>query len=651
MKKISEYSIYICFLLSVVVFSCTDDKVTGGAAPSEDGAPLILSVGFESYASTRLAELPNPDAMNDTDIEGTTYEINHVGLYLYYTDDYKANNGAGDLTRPYIRNMECEIVDNRLVPVDTLQSEYIYIYDQMTVVAFYPYNPDMSDPDNYFNVKADEENYPITRRDYAEQYYIPYRAELATNPTIAYAAQLWFYPKQTVKFEIVLVSDDPSLLPDEADVKIVPNMDPADNDEMLVGGRREKWVDHVNTQNPVSVPSGSYVRQYVAYVWKNDTFDNELKRGELLLESDLITLFASDDVELQEQYVYRYGYNLTNGEIFIPTSSYLIHDATSLQGLAGVNNTSYQVCDIDVSSISSWKPLSLLNATFDGGGHRIEGLTINGSDSSAGLSGQIKGSSAIRNVNLIEPELTITSTADSCSVGGICGTVNGVMTEAEKESLLGSLPDGLSEVVRQELVKELLLDIVNSTSRIIASQVEDPVITVNGKSPRVGTICGSNGDKDQEDNYYGIISDTYSLGGTLRVNEADPTLNEGAYVGGFCGLNNGKIIRRYVTIDDMDTPYVTTNASGETVTDDLSAGFTHTGNLFTGGEIAVTDSYSILPDSTSGVQQLLASWPSWSTYTDIWPVNTSGWTESNTFWYDLGTQGTENYPILQWERR
>ncbi|MCD8080703.1 MAG: hypothetical protein LUF04_09950 [Bacteroides sp.] len=652
MKKIFQYNIYICLLLSAVLFACTDDKVTGGTTPSEDGAPLILSVGFESYASTRLAELPDPDAMNDAVVDGENYGLNHVGLYIYYTDDYEANGGKGDLSKPYVRNMECKIVDNRLVPVDPLQSEYIYIYDRMTVVAFYPYNADMSDPDNYFDVKADEENYPITRRDYAEQYYIPYRAELETNPTIAYAAQLWFYPKQTVKFEIVLVSDDPSMLPQEADVQIVPRMDPIDNDEMIVGGRREKGVDHVNTLNPSPVASGSYVKQYVAYVWKNETFDNNLNQGELLLESDLITLFASQDVELQEQYVYRYGYNLSTGEIFIPTSSYLIHDATSLQGLNGVKNTSYQVCDIDVSSISNWKPLSLLNATFDGGGHKVEGLTINGSDSSAGLFGQIKGNSSIRNVNLIEPQITINSTADSCSVGGICGTVNGVMTEAEKESLLGSLPEGLSEVVKQELIKELLLDIVNSTSRVIASRVEDPVITVNGKSPRVGTICGSNGDKDKEDNYYGTISDSYSLGGTIRVNEGDPSLNAGAYVGGFCGLNNGKIVRGYVTIDDMSTPYTTTNASGETVTDDLSAGFTHNGNLFTGGEIAVTDSYSVWPDTTSGVQQLPASWPTgWVDYTGIWPVNTSGWTESNSFWYDLGTQGTENYPILQWERR
>ncbi len=645
MKKISAYSICTCLFLSVLIFSCTDDKVAGGAGSSEDGCPLILSVGFETF--TRLAELPDPGAMNDTDIDGKTYEMNNVGLYIYYTDDY--NSGTdGDLSKPYIRNLECKIVNDRLVPVDPLQDEYIYIYDRMTVVAFYPYNPDMNDPANYFRTRADEEKYPITRRDYSEQYYIPYRAYLETNPTIAFAAQLWFYPKQTVKFEIVLVSDDESLLPKEADVKIVPHMDPADNDEMLVGGKREKWVDRVNIQP--KDPGGSYVYQYVAYVWKNEEFDNELKRGELLLESDLITLFASQDVELQEQYVYRYGYNLTNGEIFIPTSSNLINNATTLQAFNGVKSSGYQVCDIDLSSISNWQPLSMLNGVYDGGGHKIENLTINSSDAQAGLFGQIKGNSSIRNVNLIEPQITVTSTADSCSVGGICGTVNGVLTEAEKESLLSGLPEDLSEVVKQELIKDLLLDIVNSTSTIVAGKVTDAIITVDGKNPRVGTICGTSGGKDVDDNYYATITDTYSLGGTIRVNESDPSLNEGAYVGGFCGLNNGKIIESYTTIDDMNTPYTTTNSSGGTETVDLSTGFTHPGTVFSGGEMVVTDSYSVLPDATPGVQQMPGSWPSgWSSYTDIWPVNTSGWTGG--FWYDLGAQGTENYPSLQWERR
>lgn len=51
-------------------------------------------------ASTRLAELGDVSNINDL-----VDRKNHIGLYVYYQDDYDAN----DLSKPYIRNLECKV--------------------------------------------------------------------------------------------------------------------------------------------------------------------------------------------------------------------------------------------------------------------------------------------------------------------------------------------------------------------------------------------------------------------------------------------------------------------------------------------------------------------------------------------------------------
>ncbi|MCC8132889.1 MAG: hypothetical protein LIP04_04370 [Tannerellaceae bacterium] len=67
------------------------------------------------------------------------------------------------------------------------------------------------------------------------------------------------------------------------------------------------------------------------------------------------------------------------------------------------------------------------------------------------------------------------------------------------------------------------------------------------------------------------------------------------------------------------------------------------------------DCFAAAPDDNSGVSLLSSSsWPSgWVTYSGIWPINVVSWTDyaSNSYWYNMGTAGTTDYPSLHWERR
>ncbi|MCD8073010.1 MAG: hypothetical protein LUE10_07580 [Alistipes sp.] len=645
MKKLYIISLLAIACTALIFGGCTKDQAPGGPSWG-DGGLLNLSVSFGEL-STRLSELGTPSDMKLSEVDGTQYGRNHVGLYIYYTSNY--NND--DLSKPYVRNLECKIEGgNSLVPVlaagQDPEDANIYIYDRMTIVAFYPYNGDMSLPENYFEKQTDEKSYYITKKDYSEQYYIPYRASTETNPTVSYYTQLTFYPRNTYKIEIVVVSDDDSKFVNADEVIILPNIDPIDTQDTNLDGKRVKWYDGVSELDDRG--GGSNVRQYWSYIWTTDDDPNNIPRGEILLQAGELTLIASQDVSVQEQYVYRYGYNMSTGEIFIPTSTNLVWDAQSLADFRGGNTNTYQVCDIDLSVMGNWTPGAINRGRYDGGGHKVLNLTIDSDGGNVGLFSKISNSSVVCNVNLIQPQITVTS-ADSTSVGAICGKVNDVLTEDDIADLIGNLPEGLSEVVKQAIIADLLADAYSGTCRVVACRVEEPTITVTGLAPRVGTVVGEAGTRNDEEDYYSFIKDCYSLGGSLTVNSGNEAANEGGYVGGFCGLNNGTILRCYTTVDQIifdkpDTDDVTLIPSYE--------GFTNMGTLFTAAEGAVlTDDYSVLADSNTGVSQMPGSWPSWTSGTPYWPVLTTGWISDDTsYWYDAGSPSA-NYPVLQWERR
>ncbi len=652
MKREYKFPVLLWLVFTGLFHSaCTDKEPDLSAGTASEGRLLNIYLGVDPM--TRLAELPTVDSI----AEPGSNRLYNIGLYIYYTDDYNGD----DLSMPYIKNMECTIEDGRLVPVlgsgEDVSNKNIYIYDEMTLVAFYPYNAEMDAVD--FATKADEEQYPITRSDYSQQTYIPYRGVTTANPTNSYYVELVLYPKHTFKLEIILVSDDTSVFDGNTDlIRILPDMDPADNDNITATeGKREAWIDQVYSQPDTG--GGSNVMRYVAYLWQDSDRNRVINRNDVLFQNGDFTLLATEVINVREQNIYRYGYNFSTGESFIPTSSILINDYASLQAFNGTDTHVYQVCDIDLDGYN-FTPLSMINSVYDGGGHKISNLNVNATGN-AGLFGQISGSSAVKNVNLIDPVITVNS-SDTCFVGALCGVVNQQLTDAEIQRIYNEFifPDNLSEVVKQALISDLLKDVFNSQSQVIACRVENPQITVTGPHPRVGTVCGGNADLDGDRFYKGLIWDTYNIGGTLAVNSGTPANNSDAYVGGFCGLNNFFITRCYTTIEgaDMDAQgEETVNNNGTPVITvvDIYQGFANQGTLYTTAEGAgITDCYALAADENSGVSQLPGSWPpsSWITYTDIWPINTSGWTNyaSNSFWYSIGTQGTV-YPTLQWERR
>ncbi|MEG2278163.1 MAG: hypothetical protein RSA53_07565 [Odoribacter sp.] len=643
MNHILRYTGRILFLLLCLLpIACSDDTLPDDKP--QTGEPLNLSVSFG--AMTRVAELGSPDAMNEATESGT---LKNVGLYIYYTDDYK----KGDLTRPYIRNLECHIVGGQLKP---LTDEAIYIYDRMTIVAFYPYNANVGKLTN----KSEEEKYPITMGDYSQQTYIPYRAQLETNPTIAYAAKLHFAPKHTAKIEVVFVSATP--IPNYTNPQLLPAIDTVN---ASTGDHREQMIDG-NTlypKNNTSPLGGCYARQYTAYIWKTKTTDshhdtnekhndNTIRQGDLLFKSDEITLFASQNVEISEDRIYRYGYNINTGEVFIPTSTELIVDATSLQAMSLNDHSVYQVCDINLSG--EWTPLKTFKGSYDGGGHKITGLKITNPPTGlleVGLFGRIIAGSTLRNINLENPiiELDFGTNKDTIAVGALCGRNNKDLDEADKEALKASLnlPAGMSEVVVQALLDELIAGLSQSPCNIIACRVNNPEIKISGQNLRVGTLCGINGDEESKGN----ITDAYALWGTIALNGTTPhDNNKDCNAGGFCGLNTakGQIKRCYTTSIAAAAANTTAGTPPVTTTKEYADGFaaSEKGAIF-------TECYSSSPTATATL--FSKKQPDWNIYTGKWPVYINDWNGDSAsgnhsyFWQSLNATNGE-YPQLVWER-
>ena len=637
MKRIKTYiPLLAAVLFALLGVSCNREE---GPRGTDNGTELRMGVSFG--AQTRLAELGSAN-----DMAQDKFGLKNVGLYIYYTSDYV----QGDLTKPYVRNQECTVVNGELLavldeganPVD----KRIYIYDDMTLVAFYPYNGNVQN----FTTKADEELYPITRDDYSQQFYIPYRAQTTSNPTTAFYTQLTFYPKHTYKIEVTVVSKEDGALPTSG-LRLLPDKDPVAN-TVAGDGMREVWYDQVITHS--NDGTGSYVNQYVGYIWTRDGNKNDIKRGDVLMQTEdgSFMLIASQDVYVQEQNIYRYGYNMTTGEIFIPTSSTLVNDMSSLAALNGNTANVYQPCPIDLSGNSNWTPVNIYGGRYDGGGHEITGLQITSTTSNtipdvAGLFGQVQGNATIANVNLIDPRITVANPDDAKPyyVGALVGRLNSPISEEARQALISGIPGDLSPIVREALIEDLLASMGNSTASIVASRVTNPDIAVTGKLPYVGAIAGQAGDKDDDGEYKSRIWDTSATDASITVNSATPSNNTGGYISGFVGWNNGSVDRSFVTL----TTLVPETAASLVA----SKGFTTNGTLYGTDVTYVNDSYTDKADNTAGVRQFADAWPSgWASYSGIWPINTTGWLSdpANSFWYTDGA-APSTYPTLQWQRK
>lgn len=686
MNRTINYISYAWVMLLTLCFSACADQTFVDNKPEGEGTLLNIYASVNK-ASTRLAELGSWDNMNEA--SGLNNKYKHIGLYIYYEDDYTDKDGhTPDLSKPYIRNLECKVVDGVLTPIS---GEKIYIYDRMTIVAFYPYNESMSQPAHYFSKKSDELAYPISESDYCNQKYIPYRAQTTVNPTNAYKIHLGFGPQQTVKVEVVLTATDDSSFPKSVDlkdgkIKLLPTIDRLADKYTDGADRREFWVDGIanfpndgkgNATTPVG---GKYARRYTAYVWKSlaktadsphhDDYthqNNILYKGEVLFESDVLTLVVPETVDLSAGTVYRYGYDMDNGEIFIPTAGNIICDATSLQAYAG--GDAYQVCAIDLKD-QTWKPLATASGTYDGGGHAINNLTIDYTLASSGtndapnkesygLFADMVGSSTLMNINLVNPTITVDysqgANKDACYVGAICGLMNPELLEEELlKKIMKSLPDELSETVKRALAKDMLQDTGVGTSKIRGCKVTNPTITVTGNNVHVGGLVGGAGDAKQR----GEIKDSYTTEGNIAVNATDATKATYtlANVSGFCGLlSNGSITNSYSNIDNIHG-YVKDGGTTGT-SKDIATGFCNLlSKLPTGVSATTTDCFSKKLDTNAKV--LTGATISWPLFKDDpkatnhslsgtyggnpWPCYK--WEDS---WKDMHTSST--YPTLIWE--
>lgn len=89
--------------------------------------------------------------------------------------------------------------------------------------------------------------------------------------------------------------------------------------------------------------------------------------------------------------------------------------------------------NIDMSSIANFAPIGTktdsYTGTFNGNGHNISGLTVNGSDA-AGLFGYVKGAT-IQNINLCDSQITATSDGGN-NIYTYAGGIVGFATDAAK---------------------------------------------------------------------------------------------------------------------------------------------------------------------------------------------------------------------------
>lgn len=655
-------------LLMLTLYACSEDALVPEPPAEGKGTLLNLYIGDIAETGTRLAELGGSGNISDGESPTNGLDKKNLGLYIYYEDDYN----AGILTRPYVRNLECEVIDGRVTPVDRSS---IYIYDRMTIVAFYPYN---DNADDYtFTEKKDEQKYFITEGDYSYQYYIPYRAETKVNPTTAYSISLSLQPVHTSKIQVVLVSSNPALFPaattqTDGVVKLVPDIDPVDATE---GDKRENWVDVVEqgfaAPNPVS--SGQYVQRFSSYVWRNDDpdaphhgdnnpnhNDNTIKQGEVLLKSDALTLFFPQDVTIREGQIYRYGYNIDTGELFIPTSETLVYDAVTLAAAGGGG---YQVCDIDLDDVPEWTPI-ILAGTYDGGGHAVKNMNITAipADKNIGLFGSITGNSLLKNLSLEDPVINIDFSAaapeDTLHVGGLVGKLNRALTpeelEAIKNNLTVDVPPGLPQSVIDALIAEAMADFtVNTTSEIEGSKVANPTITVKGDNVIAGGLAGMVGDGE---GYKGSIKDSYVSGGTIKVNAESEIVKqtyENAWVGAFAGvLSNGAITNSYTTASAEAYVKKEEGVPPEISSEDVAKGFS---TIQAYDELPATVSQTVTASFTDDLKgttetdviEFNPAWPTWITYGGDWPVVAS---TLGNYWSSLGSAPSV-YPTLVWETR
>jgi len=210
---------------------------------------------------------------------------------------------------------------------------------------------------------------------------------------------------------------------------------------------------------------------------------------------------------------------------------YIIYNVTDLQNVNNDKDAWYELAnDIDASATSGWNggdgfyPLGGHSATgfeghFDGKGYTISDLFIDRNSEYVGLFGGIKNTADVKNVNLVDADIT---TGDKNWAGGIAGWNEGTI---EACSVTGSVTSDRDEIG----------GLVGYNKGTISKSYSEASVSGDRKC---GGFVGRHND--------GQISDCYARGSVSG--SEDP--------GGFIGENRANVDRCY------STGYVTGSGKG-----------------------------------------------------------------------------------------
>ena len=225
--------------------------------------------------------------------------------------------------------------------------------------------------------------------------------------------------------------------------------------------------------------------------------------------------------------------------------------------------------DIDLSSISSWEPIGnhvyQFKGTFDGNGHVIKNMTIEGNDKYVGLFGYVDLEGTIKNVALENVNITGKS-----FVGGLVGVNYGAIFNT---SVTGSIKATENSV--GGLVGYHCGTIHNSHTTIAVKGEENDVGGLVGKNAgtifhssasgsvtgtglwQVGGLVGNNGAKISSSYSSARVKGGSSVGGlvgynydTIMFSYAEGTVTgTNDEIGGLVGANHGTISHSYAAGD------------------------------------------------------------------------------------------------------
>lgn len=202
------------------------------------------------------------------------------------------------------------------------------------------------------------------------------------------------------------------------------------------------------------------------------------------------------------------------------TNTYTVTGVQGLKDLLGFSNnaalTFTLAGNIDMSAAPAGFYIPTWAGTFDGAGKTISNFTLNSSNSNIGLFGRALTGSTIKNLSLVNANVTGVG-----NVGALVGASYGTISNSSASGTVSGTTGGN--------VGGLVGYNYGNTSKIINSYATGSVSSTTGSF--VGGLAGNNS--------MGSISNSYATG---RVSSTS-----GAKVGGLAGNNSGTISNSYAT--------------------------------------------------------------------------------------------------------